>query len=280
MKVFVTGGTGFVGTHFLSHALAAGHEVSALRRPGSRTRLPLIQEPRWLNGGMDQDWQAELAGQDVWVHLAAHTANPPYADLAVCLHWNLTVPLVLAEQARRAGVGRFVVAGSFFEYGQVPADMDAVSEDAPLAPNNAYATSKAAASIAFMGWARQEGLRLRLMRIFHVFGPGEPSTRFWPSLQRAALSGADFPMSAGEQVRDFVPVELVAQRLVEGLDLDDVQPGTPVIEHIGSGRAQTLLDFAQHWWQEWGAAGCLRPGERPYREGEIMRLVPRSTRGG
>ena len=125
-----------------------------------------------------------------------------------------------------------------------------------------------------MAWARQHALRLQLLRIFHVYGPGEPETRLWPALRRAALAGEDFPMTAGEQVRDFVPVQAVAAQFLRALCFDGVLPGEPQVRHVGSGQAQTLLGFSRHWWAQWGATGQLQPGVVPYRADEIMRLVP------
>lgn len=272
MKLVLTGGTGFIGGHVIEQALAAGHRVTALRRPGSRPRRPLSAEPDWVEGPLDGDWRAAIAGHDVLLHLAAHTANPPYDTLAGCLYWNLTVPLALTEQAHEAGVERCVVAGSCFEYG--PVAVGRIATTAPLAPNSAYAVSKAAASIAFLGQARMRRLRLRLMRIFHVYGPGEPEGRFWPSLRRAALAGEDFPMSPGEQVRDFVAVEDAARQILAAAGMEDVEPGVPQVRHVGSGSAQSLLEFAEHWWRRWGARGRLLPGALTYRPGEAMVLVP------
>lgn len=271
MRLFVTGGTGFVGGHFIEQAMAAGHVVTALRRPGSAARRPLAAQPQWVEGSLEDDFGALWARQDVLVHLAAHTANPPYADLPTCLRWNVLAPLALAEQARRGGVQRFVVAGSCFEYGHAAGE--AVRPQDKLAPNNAYASSKAAASVAFLGWAREHRLQLQLLRIFHVFGEGEPERRFWPALRRAALAGEDFPMSPGEQLRDFVPVEEAARQFVAALDFDDVPAGRPRQAHVATWQPQSLLAFARHWWQAWGATGQLQPGALPYRAGESMRLV-------
>lgn len=274
MKLFVTGGTGFVGGHFIEQALAAGHEVTAMRRPGSQPRRPLHAEPRWVDGGLDADWRSALQGQQVLVHLAAHSANPPYDDLPACLRWNVQWPIALAEQARQQGVTRFLVAGSCFEYGDGGRGGRPIRADAALAPGNAYATSKAAASVAFLGWAREHGLQLQLLRIFHVYGEGELPQRFWPALRAAALAGQDFPMSAGEQLRDFVAADDVARQLLAALDFAGAAPGRPRQAHVASGQAQTLLAFAQHWWREWQATGRLLPGSRPYRADELMALVP------
>lgn len=275
MHIFVTGGTGFVGSHVLAQALAAGHRVTALRRPGSQTRIPLAQQPTWLDGELDGDLRPHLNGVDVVMHLASHTPNPPYAPLDQCLYWNVYAASRMAQQAVDAGVRKFVIAGSCFEYGHTATQTDWLSPDSPLQPMLSYPTSKAAASVAFLGLARDLGLQLRLLRIFQVYGEGEPANRLWPALRRAAQQGEDFPMSAGLQVRDFIAVEEVARQFVAAMDMADVQPGQPQVAHVATGQPQTLLDFAEHWWRHWGATGRLIPGAVPYRHNEMMRIATR-----
>jgi nucleoside-diphosphate-sugar epimerase len=274
MKLFITGGTGFVGSQVLAQAMAAGHDVTALRRPGSKPRVALPAQPRWLDGPLDGDHADALQDVDVLVHLAAHTPNPPYAPLDACLYWNVVAPLRLAQQACSAGVRRFIVAGSCFEYGHAADRVQRISVDTPLEPAFSYPTSKAAASLAFQGFAREHALQLKVLRIFQVYGEGEPAGRLWPALRAAALSGADFAMSPGAQWRDFIDVADVARQFLLHLDFSSVAPGQPQVAHIASGQPQTLLVFAQHWWRHWGATGRLLPGALPYRPGEIMRLVP------
>lgn len=278
MKLFVTGGTGFVGSHVLQQAIAAGHEVIALRRPGSATRIPLAREPLWIEGLLDGDYATALAGVDVLIHLAAHTPNPPYDSASRCLYWNVVAPLALAEQALRAGVCKFVVAGSCFEYGRSSRRTDAVGIDTPLEPDLSYPTSKAAASIAFQGFAREKRIGLKILRLFQVYGEGEQATRLWPAMRRAAVEGRDFPMSPGQQVRDFTPVEFVASRFVQALDFSGVVDGEPLLEHVATGKAQTLLEFSESWWQRWNASGRLLPGAVDYRPNEIMSLASREPR--
>jgi nucleoside-diphosphate-sugar epimerase len=277
MKIFLTGGTGFIGSHFIDQAHAAGHPVVALRRPGSRTRMALAREPQWIDGELDGDHAAALKGCEAFVHLASHTPNPPYDTLERCLYWNVFAALKLAAQAREAGIARFLVAGSCFEYGRAAERHERIPVDAPLKPVLSYPASKAAAATAFLALGRQPGVRLQLSRIFQVYGEGEQATRLWPSLRRAALAGEDFPMSAGEQWRDFIAVQDVAAHFVQSLDCAHVTPGEPLVRHVASGRPQRLIDFAEHWWRHWGATGRLLPGAVPYRPGEVMRLVPELT---
>lgn len=274
MKIFLTGGTGFIGSHFINQAHDAGHQIVALRGEHSRPRVPLKKEPQWVIGKLDGDHAEHLAGCDVLVHLAAHSANPPYDSLANCLYWNVTASLGLFEQAAAVGITRFQVAGSCFEYGRAGERYDFIPVDAPLEPTMTYPTSKAAASIVFQGFAAERRVRLAIYRLFQVYGEGELESRLWPSLRRAALAGEDFPMTLGEQVRDFIDVDAAARVFGEDLSLATVVPGQARIRHVGTGRPQTIRQFAETWWAHWGAGGHLLPGAVPYRANEVMRFVP------
>lgn len=273
MKIFLTGGTGFIGTHVINQLHKAGHEVVALRRPGSRTRLPLEKQPEWIEGALNDDHRTALKGCDVLMHLASHTPNAPYAELGECLFWNVSAAMKLAEQALETGIEDYVIAGSCFEYGHAAYQTGLLAPDTPLEPSLSYPTSKAAASVAFTGWAREKGLRLKLIRIFQAYGPGEGEKRLWPALCRAAEAGEDFRMTKGEQQRDFIRVEDVARCFVQSLPLDIVEKGEPLITHAATGKPQTLLDFSTAIWREHEAEGNLEVGALPYRHNEMMRVV-------
>ena len=275
MNIALTGGTGFIGSHFLNQALTAGHTVWAIRRsPSSKTRIPIAQQPSWLDAQLDEVKAEELQGCEVLVHLAAHTGNVPYDSLANCLRWNLIAVLALFEQARLAGIRRFVVAGSCFEYGRSGERYAAIPTDAPLEPTNSYAASKAAASIALCQWAEEHQLQLEILRVFHVYGEGEAETRFWPSLRRAALAGEDFPMTEGQQIRDFMSVQTVAQIILERVSISDSCAPVVKVFNLSSGEPKSIRTFAESFWHNWSAKGQLIFGSLPYRDGEVMRYVP------
>ena len=273
MKIALTGGTGFIGSHFLKQALAARHSVRALRRsPSSKPRILIDQQPQWLDRQLDEVTAVELQSCDVLVHLAAHTGNVPYDTLANCLRWNLVAVLALFEQARLAGIRRFVVAGSCFEYGRSGERYTAIPTDAQLKPTNSYAASKAAASLTLCQWAEEHQLSLEILRVFHVYGEGESETRFWPLLRRAALAGEDFPMTYGEQIRDFMPVEAVARTFLDRVSKPD-SPTQAQVFNLSSGKPVSIRLFAERWWKHWDAKGKLLFGNIPYRNGEVMRYV-------
>ena len=80
-------------------------------------------------------------------------------------------------------------------------------------------------------------------------------------------------MSAGTQIRDFIEVGEVAAAFVNALETAEIEEGRPQQRNVGTGRAQTLLEFANAWWARWGATGSLLPGSVPARAGEMPRLV-------
>jgi len=275
MKLFITGGTGFIGSHFINAAHSAGHELVCIKRQSSTPRINLNKEPTWVYGNLDDEFDSDLFKDvDVFVHLAAHSANAPYDSLEKCLYWNQTASLKLFNIAYNAGIDRFLVAGSCFEYGRSGERYEFIPSDASLEPTMTYPASKASAFCTFYAWSVLNNIRLKYLRIFQVFGNGEAENRFWPSLRKAALNGDDFRMTKGEQIRDFIPVQQVAEQLNSNLDFNYSFTKNPIIKNIGTGIPTSLSDFACYWWKKFNAAGEIIFGALPYRDNEIMRYVP------
>lgn len=280
MKVFVTGGTGFIGRHVVDQLLTLGHQVIALRLPGETPKTPQQEQLVWVEGTLADDWRHALKNADALIHLAAVGVSPQKASWEKLFAVNVQQSLHLWLQAAEAGVARFILSGSCVEYGRsAERYTDCIPADAPLEPTGAYAASKAAASVAAMAFAMEKNVELLILRLFHVFGEGQHGSNFWPSLKAAALSGEDFPMTLGEQVRDFTPVEKAAAFFAQAVGRQDLVSGKPLVENVGTGTPQTLRAFAEHWWHHWQAKGQLQLGSLPYRENEVMRYVPRLPLG-
>ena len=275
MKIFVTGATGFIGSHFLNQAHAAGHAVFAQRRsPKSSPRISLDRDPVWIDKSLGELEAYDFEGCGTLIHFAAHSANVPYDTLENCLQYNVIDAIKMARAAVRAGVQRMIVAGSCFEYGTSGERYEFIPVTAPLEPTASYPASKAAVSSAFRALAVEEKIELLQLRIFQVYGEGEAKERFWPSLKKKALAGEDMEMTAGKQVRDFVNVEDVAKCFVDALLRTDLVLGEPLVENLGSGEPKALEQFAKEQWKSFGAKGQLKLGAMPMRKGEVMRYVP------
>ena len=118
MRLFLTGSTGFIGSHVLAAALKAGHQVRALRRsPSSIPVIPLPSEPEWCEGDLSSLRATDLEGVEAVLHLASAGVSPKPASWDELMQVNVLGSLRLLERAAEAAVLRFVVAGSCHEYG-------------------------------------------------------------------------------------------------------------------------------------------------------------------
>jgi len=272
LRIFITGGTGFLGSHLLAEAVAAGHSITACKRLESAINFSVPKGINWIVRDLDQIVAEDLKGYDALIHLAAYGVSPQPCLWNEALRVNAAWSLKLVQSAQSAGIPKVVVAGSCHEYGLSANRYDFIPVDAPLEPVSAYGVSKAAFSLCASAYAREVGLNLSIMRIFAVYGEGQNPGNFWPSLRRAAMEGADFKMSEGKQVCDFSPVETI----VNGILCSAVNTDRgPRVTNLGTGQAQNLVDFAETWWSRWRASGKLLVGSLPYRQNEIMRYVPR-----
>jgi UDP-glucose 4-epimerase len=278
MRIFVTGGTGFIGSHFINQAHAAGHEVLALRRStSSKPRFLLEREPKWIEGPIGFRRTSQWQGVDVLIHLAANGITPQPATWEDCYQVNVLNTLAMVKSAVEAGVRRVVVTGTYAEYGKAGLRFDPIPPDAPLEPTDPYAASKASSSVALAAMCLAMSFELAYLRVFSVYGEGQFEKNFWPQLSTAAQSGQDFPMTHGNQIRDFVPVDFAAKHILQMALDEHLFPGEPLIRNLGTGKPQSLRNFAQFWWEKWGATGELKIGALTQRQNEVMRYVPLVT---
>jgi UDP-glucose 4-epimerase len=130
------------------------------------------------------------------------------------------------------------MVGTAAEYGAGPTPF---REDQPDDPRSPYAVSRAKAN----RYAISLDLNVAILRLFSVYGIGQPANMFLPQLIAHAVQGTEFRMSAGTQRRDFVHVEDVAAGLLAAANA----PGAIGLINIGSGVGSRLSDVAQTIWR-------------------------------
>lgn len=229
------------------------------------------------------DYDSLSSLRNIWpevnalVHFLAKGVTPQKVGWREAFSINLQLSAEIWQQAIEGGVKRFVIAGSSSEYGGSCEIYDPVPPNAPLEPIGPYACSKASSSLLARSLAIQHDLQLAYIRSFNLYGEGQFEGNFWPSLRRAALAGEDFLMTAGTQVRDFSRVEDAAA-FFHYIAADYVlAPGKPLLVNYGSGQPKTLLQYAKHWWNDFGAKGALLPAALPSRPNEPPRIIPLLT---
>ncbi len=273
MRVFLTGGTGFIGSHILNESIKYNYEIIALKRKiNSKTKVKLISRPIWKIGSLNKTKEEDLKNIDTVLHLASHSANVPYDNLNNCLKVNLFDTINFFEMAYKCGVRKFIITGSCFEYGKKGEEYTFIPPSAPLLPTQTYPASKAAASIALIQWALEKKVSLSILRLFQIYGEGEFRNRLWPTLINCASSGDDMNMTLGEQIRDFLHVKDAAKIILDSIGTQKNKQ--IIVRNIGSGVPIKIRDFAEKIWSEKKAKGNLLFGTIPYRDGEVMRYVP------
>jgi nucleoside-diphosphate-sugar epimerase len=231
MKMLVTGGAGFIGSHIVRRLLAMGREVRVLDNlsTGHIENLSSVaHEIEFLQGDI-RDIVAvreAMQGCDAVVHLAAVPSVPrSIADPATSHDANATGTLNVLMAARDAGVGRVVAASSSSIYGSNP-ELPKRESLQPL-PISPYAVSKLAAESYCRSFFEVYGLETVALRYFNVFGPRQdPNSEYAAVIPKfiQSLRNGEPPVifGDGEQSRDFTYVSNVVDANVAALETPGV----------------------------------------------------------
>jgi nucleoside-diphosphate-sugar epimerase len=271
MKVIVTGGAGFIGSHLVDRLARDGAEIVVIDnfhrgRPehlaGQRGNPAL----RLVEGDIrDAGLLAEqFAGADTVYHLAAQSnVMGAVSDVSYSFETNVAGTFNVLQAARARDVRRVVFTSSREVYGEV-ASLP-VSEERPLNAKNAYGASKAAGELYCRVFQSTYGQQIAVLRLANVYGPRD-SGRVIPLWLAAAAAGEELTVFGGGQVIDFVWVDQVVEALVRAaaIDLD----GAPI--NVGSGAGTPILDLAE---RVLGLAGGRSKLERrPARSVEVAQF--------
>ena len=272
MKLFVTGGTGFIGGHFIN-ILPNEFEIFAIYRNKKNTKIELNKHVNWVKKEFDYINSSDLKDIDAIIHFASAGVSPQKATWEELYYFNVHCTLKLLRAAAQAGVNKIIMAGSYMEYGLSANIHEYIPPTAALQPTTAYASSKAAAFELAHAFCLNSKISLTYNRIFNVFGEGQFIGNLWPSLQKAAKNNDDFYMTSGTQIRDFIEVNKVALAFLQDLNFKNKDIFLPRVKNICSGNGQSILEFAKFWWRNWNAKGRLLPGKLLDRKNEPIRFV-------
>ena len=274
MNIFITGGTGFIGSNFIERALKKNFKVTALKRNNdSNPSIKLSNEPTWLISSIENIKASQLKDFDVIIHLASAGVSPKKCSWNELSKTNILDSFELIKKANNAGCKRIIISGTAFEYGYSANLFERIPINAPLIPLTLYGASKVAGFYKLYSYALNNEIEFYYPRIFSVYGHGQYHKNFWPSLYNSAVKGDDFKMTNGDQIRDFIHIDDVVSKLIEGCLRKDLLAKKPLVENIGTGRGITLKNFAISQWLKFAKGGELLFGEINERENEIQRLV-------
>ncbi|MFC5213485.1 NAD-dependent epimerase/dehydratase family protein [Streptomyces coerulescens] len=305
MRVLVTGGAGFIGSHVVEALAARGHEA-------------VVFDVRCDPASDVRDTDAvrrALTGVDAVCHQAAMVGlGAGFADAVEYVSRNDLGTAALLTAMADTGVRRLVLAGSMVVYGEgryacerhgvvrpgprAVADLEAgrfeppcpacgaalapglVGEDAPADPRNVYATTKLAQEHLAAAWARATGGTAVSLRYHNVYGPGMPRDTPYAgvaSFFRSALARDEAPrvFEDGRQRRDFVHVRDVAAANVAALEASPAH-GALTAYNTGSGDPHTVGEMAHALAAAYGGPEPVVTGE--YRLGDVRHITADSAR--
>jgi nucleoside-diphosphate-sugar epimerase len=261
-KIHLLGSEGFIGRALQSEACEHQLHCWSHRLSEPEHHFDLLNP---------SSWQQLLDCQPTHVILLSWPGLPNYYE-PFHINRNLPACIELIDLLVAAGLQRLVVAGTCYEYGLQSGPL---KEDQLTDPVNCYAIAKDSLRRFIASRNTQQRLKWCWARIFYPFGNGQNPNSLLPSLQRAIDQGdAEFAMSSGRQIRDFVPVEQVAKLLLR-LSTHSQAQG---IYNFGTGRPVSLRELAEVRIAESLSSMALKLGVYPDRQDEPLAFWADTTK--
>jgi UDP-glucose-4-epimerase GalE len=293
MRILVTGGAGYIGSHAVRLFLSRGHDVWVYDNlsQGHRKAVPA---DRLIVGDLDEiprlDHTLLINRIEAAVHFAAFTyVGESVQDPGKYYRNNLVNTLNLMECLRRHRIGRLVFSSTAATYG-VPEKVP-ITEDEPQRPINPYGSGKLAVERALADYAVAYGLGYAALRYFNAAGASpdgsigedhDPETHLIPLILQAVLGqkpsievfGVDYPTPDGTCIRDYIHVDDLAEAHL--LALERLEPGKGLCYNLGIGRGYSVREVIRTAEKVTGKAVPVREG--PRRPGDPPVLVASSEK--
>jgi dTDP-glucose 4,6-dehydratase len=282
MNLLVTGGAGFIGSHFVRSALGGSLDglgdarvtvLDKLTYAGNFANLGPVAEHKRLDFVPGDICDAALVDMVVRDHDAiVHFAAESHVDRSIVAAaefamTNMVGTQVLLDAALRHGTGRFLHVSTDEVYGSIATG--AWTELSPVAPNSPYAATKAGSDLLALAYHRTHGLPVVVTRCSNNYGPYQHPEKVIPRFVTNLLSGRTVPLYGdGRQIRDWVHVDDhcrgVALALAEG--------AAGSVYHIGGTVELTNRELTERLLELCGA-GWDRVEQVPDRKGHDFRYA-------
>jgi dTDP-glucose 4,6-dehydratase len=269
VKIFVTGGAGFIGSNFITHVLGLSQDYSIvnydkLTYAGNLANLDSIKDhPQYtfIKGDICDPAAVEeaMAGCQTVVHFAAesHVDRSIYEPAPV-IETNVTGTFVLLQIARKLNIEKFVHVSTDEVYGDMAPGAFA-DENSPLQPSSPYSASKASSDLIVRSYVRTFGFPAVITRASNNYGPFQFPEKFLPLMITNALEDKPLPIYGdGKQQRDWLHVKDHCRGILAVLErgrMGEVYNigGLDVVENLtmarrllrAAGKTESLLSYVK-----------------------------------
>lgn len=272
MRVFVTGGSGFIGSYLVKALVDDGHELLCLKRPTSNLSAldDYVNKVRWVNN--TDDWKAEFRKFKPFIIF-----NLAWNGVAATerIMWDKQVSNIIMQQelldlALEVGCKKIVGAGSQSEYGDFDSKID---ESYPVNPKTAYAAVKAGALIIMKSFCEINNIDWYWFRLFPLFGPHEAEKWLIPSMIKNIETSDHMDLTPGEQKLSYLYVGECAKAIMMSIHAE----GKSGIYNICSDNPMTLKELVAKIRDKVNPSFKLNFGAMPYRYGQCMYMEGDTT---
>jgi dTDP-6-deoxy-L-talose 4-dehydrogenase (NAD+) len=266
LKVLVTGATGFVGNWVVKELLKNNVEVVATSRSIEKAeRYPWFAKIRYIPWDLNksrEDFFSFFERPACMIHLAwdglSNYKELFHFERNVPVHYNFIKNMVMS------GLRHLVVTGTCLEYGM---KNGCLKEDLETKPTVPYGLAKDTLRRNLEQLFAIYPVTFQWVRLFYMYGDGQSERSLLSQLEAAIRKGKKrFKMSGGEQLRDYLPVEKVAEYIV-AIALQDKEQG---IINCCNGKPVSILKFVTNYLEEKGHSMKLNPGYYSYPDYEPM----------
>lgn len=268
--LLVVGGTGFIGRHVVKEAINRGIKTTSFSL--SEPNLDSVCDgANYLSGGINDTDSLRFLTKTHFDYVVNSSGYINHADFEnggnVAFDAHFTAVRILTRTISTEKLKRFIQLGSSDEYGSASApQMEDMRED-PISP---YSAGKVCATHYLQTLAKTDNYPSVILRLFLTYGPGQDDGRFLPQIIKGCRSKRGFPVSAGEQLRDFCHVSDTVSAIFSCLE-NEASVGE--LFNVGSGNPVTIRHMIESVVRIVGE-GAPEYGKVPYRLGESMSLYP------
>lgn len=281
MKILVTGGSGFIGSHIVEHYQDVAEEIRVLDnlRTGRRNNLDGLK-CTFIEGSVTNKnlVREAVRGVELIFHMAALVSVPEsMAKPAECVEINVLGLLNVLGEAAAAGVNKLVFASSAAVYGDQPGvpKLESMRPE----PQSPYAITKLDGEYYLNLFQRTGLLETAAIRFFNVFGPRQDPNGAYaaavPIFMEKAIRNEDITIFGdGQQTRDFIYVKDIVGALAFAAET----PGVTGVFNAGYGGQITINQLARLLVAQAGATSQIlhapeRPGDVKHSRASAERLL-------
>lgn len=253
MKLLITGGAGFIGSHVVLDAIKKGHEVVNLDLLTYAANLDYLKPVednvlyKFVKGDIrDKKFLETLFGSekfDAVIHLAAEShVDFSITNPSVFIETNVLGTEYLLECAHKFGIKKFVHVSTDEVYGELEIGDPGFTEAHHLKPNSPYSSSKAASDLLVRAFVETFGLNACITRCSNNYGPHQDTSKLLPKVITNALNDKAIPIyGKGEQIRDWLFVKNHSHAILTVLE----KGAKGEVYNIGGNNEQANIDIVK-----------------------------------